>query len=386
MTCDGQAGAPYGPIMRIERGALSGVIQNPLIASYDLSSDGKTIALLVISGTHIGSTLSVVTMDTASKRIQAKVDIGPSAFPGADFALQLAYSADQRYLVVQDLRQVRVYKADGLTFLRSVANLSEERNSVPLFILPARTKDVVVCAFGTPASSEEGVHTTSVYVETVDLVSGTVLAGWNSEDIPQAVSPSGELVAVSSSAPVRGILPLNIFDTKGHRISALDGGFGFQKTSNSGQILGRVRGIFLSDDAVLLSADEHVDRTGHRAGSSIAVVSISNGKVRKILKPKSYSPTGDLAISQDGNVVLVGSWDLPAKAFRQEERPLPASSTPMAFLISGEPQLSFRGAFVIQASGLNLGGWLDTRRTRFSSDGSVIAIAQDDGITLFSPK
>jgi hypothetical protein len=219
-------------------------------------------------------------------------------------------------------------------------------------------------------------------VEVVEVSSGKLLAEWISDDVPQAVSSNGELITISSPNAQNGVLPLGVLDNKGNRIADLDGGFSFRKGDPSKPV-GRVRGLFVGNDEVLLSPDESVDQSGHHSGDSLQLVSVISKQIQQNIKPRHYGPTGEMAISGDQKTILVVSWDIPAGVYRDQEKGFPASS-PEALVFGRDVSLSMDAALPIHKSGLNLSGWLEGRRPRVSSDGSVIAIAQDGGVTVLT--
>jgi WD40-like Beta Propeller Repeat len=380
----GQTVNSFTVAARIDKSSLSGVINSPIVASYDLSPDGKTAALLVVAGSNVGAPLWLITQDLVSNHLISKIDLGASVFPASGFPLQVLYASDKHYLVVQDLKQIRVFDANSLELVRAIAASSTQPSQRPLFALAASKSNVVVCAFGTPVPPEFGVHTTPAHLVAVDIVSGKVLSEWASDDVPQAISPDGEMIAISSSRPEKGILPLDLFDIRGNKIAELDGGFAFRKDEGQTKTLGRVRGLFAGNEEVLLSPDENVDQTGHHSGDSLRIVSIKGKQIQQQIKPSHYGPTGEMAISANEGTIVVISWDLPAGVYRDQEKALPVSSSPDVLVLGREPRLHLETTLPIHGLGLNLSGWLENRRPRLSSDGSVIAIAQDSGVTVLT--
>jgi len=149
---------------------------SPIVASYDLSPDGKTAALLVMAGSNVGAPFWLITQDLVSNHWISEVDLGASVFPASGFPLQVLYASDKHYLVVQDLRQIRVFDAHSLRLVRTIPASSTRPSQGPLFALAASKSNVVVCAFGTAVPPEFGVHTTPAHLEMVDVVSGKVLS------------------------------------------------------------------------------------------------------------------------------------------------------------------------------------------------------------------
>jgi hypothetical protein len=377
----GQMDSSYTSTARVEQSSLAELGSNPLIASYDLSPDGKTVALLVVASSKVGAPLWLLAEDIASGRIISKLDLGASTFPGGGFALQVLYASNQRYLVVQDLQQIRVFDANSLKLVRTIAGPPTQP---PLFVLAATKSNILVCAFGSPVPPEFGVHVTPAQLEVVDIISGKLLSEWASDDVPQAVSANGELIAISSSKVQKGLLPLNVFDNKGNRMAELDGSFSFRKVGDPSKPLGRVMGLFVGGEEILLSPDGNVDQTGHHSGDKLEIVNVISKQILQKVNPQNYGSTGEMAISGDHKTMLIVSWYLPAGIVRNEEKAIPASSSPEALVFVRGASLFMDATLPIPKSGLNLSGWQEARRPRLSSDGSVIAIAQDGGVTVLT--
>jgi hypothetical protein len=218
----------------------------------------------------------------------------------------------------------------------------------------------------------------------VDVSSGAVLGEWASEDGPQSISPNGDLVAVSSLQAQQGVLPLNVFDVHGQKVAELTGGFSF-KDADPSKTLGRVRGLFVGDRELLLTPDENVDSTGHHSGDSLQLVRVTGKQVQvqQSIKPRHYAPTGEMATSADHRTVAALSWYVPARLLARPEGPLPASS-PEVLVLGRGTSLQMDAGISIHGFGLKVSGWLENRRPRVSSDGSVLAIAQDSGVTVLT--
>jgi hypothetical protein len=277
------------------------------------------------------------------------------------------------------LRSIRVFDGSSLKSLRTISPQSDKELR-PLFVTGASNRNVFACAFGGEQKFNPRFHTTPVQVEIVDVSSGTALGGWASEDVPQAISPDGDLVAVSSLQAQQGMLPLTVVDTHGKKVAELTGGYSF-KDADQSKPLGRVVGLFVGAQELLLTPDENVDQTGHHSGDSLKLVSVT-GKVEQSIKPRHYGSTGELAASADQQMAVALSWYVPAKALAHEG-PLPASSPELLVLGTGA-SLHVEATLPIHPFGLKVSGWLENRRPSVSSDGSVIAVAQDSGVTVLA--
>ena len=375
-----QTNGSYAPATRIDESTLGSIITSPSVESFDLSPDGKTVALLVATGFKAQAPLWLVTEEIATKRFTAPRQIGHLTILNSNFSPQVRYTSDQRHLVVQDFQTIRVLESKTFELVRTISSPSSGASLIPLFITGASNKDVFLCAFGSEQNLNPRFHTTAVQVEVVDISSGAVLGDWASEDVPQSISPNGDLVAVSSLQAQQGVLPLSVVDVHGQEVTEVTGGYSFKDADQSNP-LGRVIGLFIGSQELLLAPDENVDPTGHHSGESLQLVSMA-GKVEQTIKPRHFGSTGELAASADQKTALALSWYVPARAMAHEGA-LPAS-TPEVIVFGRGASLHLDSAIPIEGLGLRGGGWLENRRPRLSSDGSVIAVAQRSGATILT--
>jgi hypothetical protein len=374
--------------------SLKVLFDQPMIMAIDLSPDGKQIAWLA-TGVKAEAPLWLVTLDVSTKRIVASKELGLSIFSNRpavwsspnDFHHQVVYSSDQRYLVVQDLRQIRVLDAGTLDVLRTIPVPESATPLIPVSVISAAKSDIFACAFG--SENQPGKYTfraVPVQIEVVDISSGKVLGAWAAEDVPQALSPNGDLIAVSSWQRLHGrVVPLAVFDRNGHKITDLDDGFSFSegswffKIDNPSKPLGRVVGRFVSNQEILLTPDGHTDETGHFSGESIRLVSVTGQQPPQRVAIKHFGPTGNLAISADGTTILVRSLYYPPRILAQHHGQLYGEESKLLVLGRGnpgrnparEPKLQVESVMPLDA-GTEL--WV-------SADGSVIAI-EKQGITV----
>jgi hypothetical protein len=132
---------------------------------------------------------------------------------------------------------------------------------------------------------------------------------------------------------------------------------------------------------LLLTPDENIDQTGHQSGDNLQLVRVTDKQVQQSMKPPHFASTGEMAVSADQKTVLAISWYVPARFLRKQEGRLPAS-VPELLEFRRDANLHLASVLPIHGFGLKASGWLENRRPRVSSDGSVIAIAQDSGVTV----
>jgi hypothetical protein len=99
------------------------------------------------------------------------------------------------------------------------------------------------------------------------------------------------------------------------------------------------------------------------------------------LKPDEFGPTGEITVSRDGQEVVTASWFLKPNFYTHPHKPMPAGSAPELLVFSEKRQFRLNAIIKSSGQGSRVGGSL--LRFRVASDGSVIAVAEDFGITVF---
>jgi hypothetical protein len=136
----------YVPAARIDEASLSSIVTSPSVESFDLSPDGKTVALLVATGFKAQAPLWLVTEELATKKFAAPRQVGHLTISNSNFSPQVRYTSDQRYLVVQDFQTIRAFDSKSFEPVRTISSPSGDASLLPLFIAGASNKDVFVCA------------------------------------------------------------------------------------------------------------------------------------------------------------------------------------------------------------------------------------------------
>jgi hypothetical protein len=164
----------------------------------------------------------------------------------------------------------------------------------------------------------------------------------------------------------------------------LTGDFAFKDTKDPTKPVGRVIGSFIGTQEMLLTPDAYFDRSGHASGYSLQRLRIPDGRIEQILTPTEYGPTGGMTSSADGQTVLVSSWHFPPEVLARPHAPLPAS-TPRLLILKQGTGLHIESALSLGPGPKGgTGDWLDRFGMRISSDGSVIAIPLNSGITVLA--
>jgi hypothetical protein len=369
---------------RVDESSLAQAVASPRIYAFDLSPSGRTVALLVRSGDLANAPTWLLMVDAKAGQILHKSQTSEStryqALAGY-FPPQVFFTPDEKLLVVQDQGQVRIVDVSTLRTVRTV-EARETDPKVPISVCGSGKTNLFAISFGMGQRLGSELQRIPVHVEIVDVSDGARRGSWDADDIPQSLSPDGKLAAVSDWNMGGGaLLKLDIFDTSsGKKLALLDGGFKFEK-QEGGRTMGKVVGRFLSDDEILLSPDAVADRSGHHSGDSLRIAHIPDGKILRELRPEHFGPTGDVAISDDGGAIVAASWYLKPSFFTHPHEPMPAGSAPDLLVFSDKQQFSLNAIIKSSGGGSRVGGSL--LRFRVASDGSVIAVAENFGITIF---
>ena len=363
----GQPSPQFVPVSEISDESLNSLVDHAIVMSFDLSPDGRQVAILAIAGSKVGAPLWVVTFDTRTTRVVASRELGPSVWLiSVNFHHQVVYSSDQRYLVVQDLREIKVLDARNLEPVRTIPIPASASRLVPLSVVGASKSDVFVCAFGSERQPQYGLLATPVQIEIVDVSSGKILDTWAAQDVPQAVSPNGDLIAVSwwQTPNERRVVPLAVFDRNGRKVADLDDGFSFSKGADQSKPLGRVLGRFVSEEEIVAIPDEHTDDTGHQSGDNIRLVNVTGRQAQQTVSPGHFAPIGGMAVSGNGKTILVNSFYIPPRLLAQRHGPLHGGEGKL-LILERDPKLHVDSSVPIDSN---------PQEPRVSSDSSVIAI------------
>jgi hypothetical protein len=220
----------------------------------------------------------------------------------------------------------------------------------------------------------------------VDLATGQVQSSWESMDIPQSLSPDGKLAAVSDWATSDILVEVGIIDARtGRKLKTLQSGYKFRKPWEKTQT-GRVIGKFLSDDEILLSPDEHIDRTGHHSGKALEIARVSDGKLMRKIRPEGFGPMGDVITSASHDCFAILNWHVSPGILKRDLAP-PEGSLP-ELLVFPDPERNRSYTISnLSVDALATNEYLgSTYRPRISNSCSVVAIAQGEGAAVFRRK
>jgi len=369
---------------RVDEISLAQTVASPRIYAFDLSPSGQTMAVLVKSGDLVTAPTWLLMVNGKTGQILRKSQISESASNQAlagYFAPQVFFTPDTKLLVVQEQGQVRIMDA---TTLGSIRTIEAAKAMVPVSICASEKSNVFAISFARDWQRKSELEKLPVHVEIIDVFDGSQRGSWDSDDIPQSLSPDGKLAAVSDWNLDGPLLKLNVVDaSSGKKVAVLDGGFKFEK-QEAGRTVGRVVGRFLSDDEILLSPDSNFDRSGHHSGNSLRIAHIPDGKIVQELKPDRFGPTGEIKTSAHGEKIVAASWYLKPEFFTHPHEPMPAGSAPELFVFSDRGEFHLEGIIKSAGGGLRVGG--SALPFRVASDGSVIAIAENHGITVFEKR
>lgn len=371
-------------IQRVDEATLPETIPEPSIVAFDISPDGSLLAMLVQSMSSDAPQMWLVVEQTKTGTIVKQAQLGPAAAILSDYAPHVRFTRDQKFLVVQDLQRVVVVSTTDYSVMGKIAADPSSPAQVPVSILGAADNDIFAISFGTGQRGQFEVGIDPVHVLIADMSRGKKIADWDASDIPQSISPTGSLIAFSDWNVNDSFLGVQIVDTRtGKKVATLNGGYGFPKTTGYTDAIGEVIGKFVSEDQILLSPNESWDRTGHYAGKSLKVVHIPDGKTVREFTPVNYGPTGEVIVSANRQkFATVSMYISPANAIGRVTLPGAGAELFEFALRETSPELVAK----ISANGLQANAGGEMLRPSVSSDGSVIAIAQNEGVTVLAKK
>jgi len=387
-----QSSTAFKIIRRID-GATSGKspVSAETIQAFDISPDGSLVAVLFQSESQHDSWLRIlienVGTGAALMDLKLPTDTRPDRWHLPPWYVpHIAFSGDQKLLAVQDWGNIRVVNLTNFQIARTLTSKSNELR-VPFSILAAGKNDLFLASYGKPGSPNipgyNDLTNPHVHNELVDLAAGQVESSWESADIPQSLSPDGKFAAVSDWETSSILVEVGIVDTHtGQKLKTLRSGYKFGKPWERVQT-GRVIGKFLSDDEILLSPDEHIDRTGHKSGDALKIMRVSDGQLVREIHPDNFGPMGDAVTSASHDCFAMLNWYISPGILKRDLAP-PEGSRPelLVFPDPGKnrsytiPNLSLDTLHTNQYLG-------STYIPRISNGVSAVAVAQDGGVTVF---
>lgn len=361
------------------------------IQAFDVSPDGKLLAVLSKPESLHEGWLRLVVQDVGTGRTAMDLKLNTGPRPDLQrlppwYLPHVRFSADQRFLVVQDWQDARIVSLSTSQVESTFTSASAKLN-VPFSILGASDNDLFLVSYGTNLPGNFGnkgfndLVNPRVHNELVDISTGERESTWASDDIPQSLSPDGTLAAVSDWGGDTPLVEIGIVNARtGKKITTLRSGYKFKKPWAPG-VAGRVLARFLSDDEILLSPDEHVDSTGHKSGSSIKIVQVPDGRLIRVIKPGHFGPTGEIATSaRRSNLVAVNWYISPGDAKRDAE----PNSLPELLVFSdlgkgGSMRIISQLSLDAPITGEALGGF----GPRVSDNATVVAFAEGGAVVVF---
>jgi hypothetical protein len=363
------------------------------VQAFDLSPDGKQLAVLSQSESAHNSWLRIVIEDigTGKGLMNLKIDTGtrpdlqqlpPWYIPHVEF------SADQRFLVVQDWVNARIVNLSNFQVERTFTSASKQLN-VPFSILGASKNDLFLLTYGTdlpPSWRNKGFNdlvNPHVHNELVDISTGQRQSSWESMDIPQSLSADGKLAALSEWEGSTPLVEIEIVDAQtGQKLKTLNSGFKFKKPWAPG-IAGRVRAKLLNDDEILLGPDEHIDSTGHHSGDALKIVRVSDGQLVREVRPEHFGPTGEIGVSASRQCFALVNWYRSPGAAKRDAAP----TEPPSLITYPDPTKALSHVISLSqvgvTAGLEINPGLEDWQVRIANDASTVAIAGDRDVIVF---
>jgi hypothetical protein len=300
--------------------------QTVVIDSFDLSSDGKYLALLYATqmmradGVMKSSELSVAVWDTDTRKIithghLSDYDVpppirnsdphGPVFDENALYLLRqesdLRISADQNFIVIMTLGKVWVLNFASGSVIYSIPPPGLER------VAPVRIHTIGDSTLA--ITYQYGIDRFQVTL--FDLPSRKPTAQWSSDVIPDSFAPDGTLAVAPDPAQCNegGVTNVQLLDARnGKQLKSIPVHFGFRKHRNGEpSAYGTVSAAFLDDNHVAVVPSSDRNEAGVRSGSGLEIIETANGRVVSELNPPGFGPIGVIVSSRNGAHVALES-------------------------------------------------------------------------------
>lgn len=356
----------------ITASAVAGSENSPRITAFDVSPDGGSLALLYDTWPSRSKfALSVAVWDIESNTLSARNRLGDHALlipPAPILHEAVLFVDEQKYIVAMGLGKVWIVEAKTCSVIRQLET-SFPNPSPPVELLHAGSSKIAVIY-------KQGRN--QFRVSLFEIPSGKLLASWASSAFPQSFSPNGKLVVGPIGDYNAGaVTNLQLIDSQtGNTIRMLRTGFAFNNPwpEEHGSVVAR----FLDNQNIVVCPDNMVDHNGRHSGNSLEIINVSEGRIVRVIAPKEFGPSGELAVSPDGSHFAVYSLYVSARVQRADGLlPNPYKPELLVFDSKGsEPD------YVVPR--LDAGGGVAPLTNQvlpcLSSGASVIALAQDGAI------
>ena len=386
-----QSSTAFETVRRMEPAGGKSTASAESVEAFDISPDGSLVAVLFQSKSFQDSWVRILIEKVATGQVLMDLKLPTGTRPDRWnlppwYVPHVRFSADQKFLAIQDWQNVRVVDLSNFQIVRTLASKNSELK-VPFSILAAGKNDLFLISYGKSGSSMirgyNDLMNPRVRNELVDLATGQIQSTWESTDIPQSLSPDGELAAISDWEPSNTLVEVGIVDTRtGRKVRTLQSGYKFRKPWEKTQT-GRVIGKFLNVDEILLSPDEHIDRTGHHSGEALEVVRVSDGQLMRKIRPEDFGPLGDVVTSASHDCFAILNWHISPGILKRDLAPPEGSRPELVIFPDAEGNRSYTISN-LSLDGLATNEYLgSTYSPRISNNASVVAIVQDGGVTVF---
>lgn len=385
LFANAQGEGKYQTIGRVDEKKLAGQIPDPQIWANDLSSDGKLLALFVVSinARQTSAPSWIVVANAASSEIlkMERFGVRPGFIQG--YAPQIAFTSDGKSLVVEDQQTVAVLDVPNLHTLRTIDPDRKGEFTIPTEMLVATETNTAVVSFGTGASrGSDGKWPTHNLV--VDVTTGERLASWDADDIPMAISPHGTFLAISNHENASPTVAVKILDSRSGKSVAMLYPSPSQAPEKYSAV---VMAKFLGDENVVLTPNNGADESGRDVASYLNIVRFKDSHPMQEIQPRDYGPVGEVVVSANQNTFVAVSRYLATKYREHTHWRIPSETKP-ELLVFGKGQgfqLDTRMPLP-SLLGFRWSGTFDRSGVRISKDGSVISVAAEYGVTVFARK
>lgn len=336
------------------------------IKAFDVAPDGNSVAVLYASWKSspnpTAAELWVALWNISSNKLAWKQRIEKDTTSGAARVHDvkgLVFTADQSHVLTLAVKRIWCLDARSGETTFSIATPTGVSGSPIQMWALAGTKAAVAYS----QNEDSGFYT-----ELIDVSSGSKIDGWSSAAIPQSFSADGKLAITVT--PRNGTLEVQVVDTlNGTTLRSIQVPVSSEKGHSQESVSAVAR--FLDNTELVIVPNQKINHSGRPAAYGLQLIDVSNGKVVQEINPQYFRPTGELAVSRDGNRFAVESiYARERDVLLDSPHPKDLRVNLFVFLKdSNTPETSIPNVYVGLAGGKG-------EPVRFSSDGAVLAVSE----------
>ena len=272
------------------------------IKAFDLAPDGSSVAVLYASWRSspdpTPAELWVAVWNISDNKPVWKQRIETDTTSGAarvHDVKDLIFTADQSHLLALAVKRIwSVDAGNGGTTVTIAARAGLSGTPVQVSAVTGAKAAI------TYRQNEDS----GFYTQLIDVSSGNKINGWATTAIPQSFSADGKLAI--TVIPGNGTLEVQVVDTSnGATLRTIPVEVSSEKGHSRESVSAAAR--FLDNTMVVIVPNQKINHSGRPAAYGLQLIDALDGKLVREINPQYFRPTGELAVSRDGNRFAVES-------------------------------------------------------------------------------